>query len=750
MGIRPVVLTGVMLALGWCGLHLQPCQGDDDPPAVETLDPVAPIQPRTLPSDRQQGKVRAAALFTRGCLAVNQKDYEKALRYFLAARRLDPERLPLLREIPPVAFKLKYNKLGVRYMVLLAEREPQTPQTLWQLATYLTENGQLQRAAGYYQKAFDLDKEKKPDAEIFARRVELGRLLFMVDDYTKAADSFALVLRALQDPEKFGLDPVDPLPALQMKDTSLLCNIMGECLFRAGRFDEALSAFEMANLKRKNPSLLAMHRARIAHRQKDRTSAERYTEECFAAPKPPVSDEPYRIVEQLMMTAPDTKPEVQRDKLEKKLAAMYKANPDNSLLGYYLAEKYVDWGKEIKAIQLYSDLIKDGPTIEAWSGLLDACCRAKEYQDALVLLYSIHQQMGDVSTLGEAFDRLLEDKVVVNNLVQHALDNVPGAPPKNTQPGPEFFPKIAMAHSGATLAMKKGRFGDAQKLFERARRWMPPPGRGELDMFHAQGLLDAGEGARAEKVLSRSLAEKAIASDLPSVLILLAETQSAAGHHDQALVTISRAVKANPQPYLRSRRAWLMVTAGRLEEAKKIYLALLEELGSDYNETQPRAIARAVRLSLAYLYGQQGKIADAEDQLETILDEFPEDTGAGNDLAFLWANQGKRLDLALAMTTRSVGVDPANAAYRDTLGWIHYKMGRPEEAVKQLLLAADLEKQDSRYVSGEILDHLAHAQLSAGLKSTALKTWRQAAAAFRTENEPEKARAVEAKIEKHK
>ena len=136
-------------------------------------------------------------------------------------------------------------------------------------------------------------------------------------------------------------------------------------------------------------------------------------------------------------------------------------------------------------------------------------------------------------------------------------------------------------------------------------------------------------------------------------------------------------------------------------------------------------------------------MAQAEEWLEQVLDEFPEDVGALNDLGYLWADQGKYLNWAFEMTRRAVAGEPDNVAYRDSFGWALYRLGRVSEAIQELEKAVAGDDPD-----GVILDHLGDAYLQAERKTEAVATWRRAAAAFAKEGNQDKERATQQKIER--
>ena len=84
-------------------------------------------------------------------------------------------------------------------------------------------------------------------------------------------------------------------------------------------------------------------------------------------------------------------------------------------------------------------------------------------------------------------------------------------------------------------------------------------------------------------------------------------------------------------------------------------------------------------------------------------------------------------------------------AYRDSLGWVLFRLGKYPEAVAELEKAAAGEKPDAT-----VLDHLGDAYRKANQRDKALAAWRKAVEVFRQEKETEKAAAVEKKIARRK
>ena len=127
--------------------------------------------------------------------------------------------------------------------------------------------------------------------------------------------------------------------------------------------------------------------------------------------------------------------------------------------------------------------------------------------------------------------------------------------------------------------------------------------------------------------------------------------------------------------------------------------------------------------------------------MQQVLDEYPDDVGANNDLGFLWADENKHLDRALKMIVAAVAAEPENRAYRDSLGWVFYRLGRFPEAVAELEKAVDEKQPD-----GTILDHLGDAYEKLGRHGKAVAAWQRAKAAYEKDKETGKGRESGEKI----
>jgi tetratricopeptide (TPR) repeat protein len=77
---------------------------------------------------------------------------------------------------------------------------------------------------------------------------------------------------------------------------------------------------------------------------------------------------------------------------------------------------------------------------------------------------------------------------------------------------------------------------------------------------------------------------------------------------------------------------------------------------------------------------------------------------AYNYIGFMWAEHNLHLDEAEEMVGRALQMDPNNGAYLDSLGWVFYRKGKYDEALSELLRAAQNLTRDDPIVFEHIGD----------------------------------------------
>lgn len=249
-----------------------------------------------------------------------------------------------------------------------------------------------------------------------------------------------------------------------------------------------------------------------------------------------------------------------------------------------------------------------------------------------------------------------------------------------------------------------------------------------------------------------ALAE-ALTPDDPDVLYLRGLVANADEKPERALAYFSRIPEGAPQYRLAELQQGLaLASLDRLDEARTHLTALIEAAPKD----------RAGYLALSGVYSQQqdfqamadildsavehiGPVAAPEDwgifyrrgiayerlkewdraepDFKRALELYPNQPQVLNYLGYSWIDQGINLDEGLDLIQQAVDQRPDDGYIVDSLGWAYYKLGRYNDAVRELERAVVLDTSDPT-----LNDHLGDAYWKVGRKLEAIYQWKKALA----------------------
>jgi tetratricopeptide (TPR) repeat protein len=156
----------------------------------------------------------------------------------------------------------------------------------------------------------------------------------------------------------------------------------------------------------------------------------------------------------------------------------------------------------------------------------------------------------------------------------------------------------------------------------------------------------------------------------------------------------------------------LLRDINRPEEAFSVYDQALILLPEDTNLLFARAL----------LAGDFDRLEIAEGDLRKVLDLSPDNPNALNALGYTLADQTDRYAEALAMIERALDQMPDEPAFVDSMGWVQYKLGNYEEALRFLQRALELQ------YDSEIAAHLGEVLWVMGRQEEARTLWQEALA----------------------
>jgi len=193
-----------------------------------------------------------------------------------------------------------------------------------------------------------------------------------------------------------------------------------------------------------------------------------------------------------------------------------------------------------------------------------------------------------------------------------------------------------------------------------------------------------------------------------------------------------------------SRRAALLAQQGRKAEGLKLLeqvkvntpqdgklkaLALSQWLRDDKQINQALGIIEEALLQfpadfelqseLAMLCEKLGRFDQMESLLRSMMTAKPNDAHAYNALGYSFADRKVRLTEARELILKAVQLSPRDPFIQDSLGWLQYREGNFQEAIR-ILEAAFKERPDA-----EIAAHLGEVYWSAGQADKASSVWRE-------------------------
>ena len=124
--------------------------------------------------------------------------------------------------------------------------------------------------------------------------------------------------------------------------------------------------------------------------------------------------------------------------------------------------------------------------------------------------------------------------------------------------------------------------------------------------------------------------------------------------------------------------------------------------------------------TLGATYEYYDRYDDAVKVFEEIIAKIPDHDQALNYLGYMLADRGERLDYAKELIEKALSFEPENVAYLDSYGWVFYKLGDNEKALKYLKKAATLDNDPL------IFDHLGDAYKANGDIESARTAWKKA------------------------
>jgi tetratricopeptide (TPR) repeat protein len=724
--LRPCSVLGVVL-LTAAALGGQSASDQDRPARAE------PVKATT-----RQELDRLEALKLYGLAAFHEKNHRllEAVKAYEAAHRLDPDAAAPVRALVPLYLALERTDDALAGCRRVLELDPDDFATAHLYARQLRNLERPREAITILARAAAAPKLKERPALRTQICFDLGSLSERAGDAEQAEKAFREVIDVLEHPA--ALLEQGPFTREEINDQAAeTYERLGRVCLKLRQPDKAVAAFTQA--QKKDPTRAARLALNMAEVYRDqgqyREALPRVEEYLRSRPRGTEGYELKVLLLKKLGRGADVVTELQA------AAERDKDNPGVKLL---LARECRQAGRPRDAEAVYREMLEDVAAPDVYKGLFSLYREERRVDQVMVLLDSAvkagagddggkPKKDGNPAEAAKAramLQAIREDGELVKQLLYVTNQRLVAGPPL-------AYPTRMLL---AGLAGRTRQLDLAEQLYRDCLT--RPGGLRQAEEAEVYGgllriLMQAHKYAAVVTVCHQGLA-RAQATNRVMFHLDLAEAQLALDHVPEALEAADNAVKESGEKerLLAQRvRANVLSQADKHDQAVAVCQALLRE----YNQAKD---VRDIRITFSMVCSAARRHAQAEEQLRLVLRDDPEDATANNDLGYLWADQGQRLDEAEKLirkaleldrrqrtggTALGLDADRDNAAYVDSLGWVLFRCGKLAEARQELEKATTLPDGADDPL---IWDHLGDVYFRLGQPGQAAAVWQKAVALY--------------------
>jgi tetratricopeptide (TPR) repeat protein len=707
--------------------------------AVKAQDlSVNQFRPALSTGNREEvNRRQAQALYGAALLNARNNRLLEATRQLEEAWKLDPTRAPVGRALVPLYLTLGRTEDALTISRKILDLHPDDFETWYSYARQLKEKAKTPEALQAMAQAASCSSLKVKPHLLALITYDLGILYQESSDWAKALASFQQAESALLDHRQTLVDSGQVTDQQIQAELSRTYEKEAQVCVKLKEFNQAARAYEKAEtIIRENlhdPVRSARLKIELAktHQSGGRLEKSLAILDEYLKTQPPEA-EPYRLRISLLTDLG------RESEIIPSLRAFADQDKRNVELRLLLAEQYsknqADWNK---ALEEYETLIRENPSEHAYRGMFDILQKQErvgevlsKLDQAVVAANPKGQSPGNPSEAAKArimLQVIRSDPELVKQLIPLAVTRTRG------RHGLDYWTRQFLA----VLAARTKQLPAAESFYRSCLEephgfpgFMPHEHEiytGLLEVLYLQGKHEEVVEACREGLKQAQATNRLLFHDW------LARTLSRLGKMDEALAEADQAVQvADEQNLLGCKllHASLLASANQNDKAVKECQALLK------TATKPED-THAIRLILYGIYSTAHENDKAEEQLRQVLQDFPDDATAHNDLGYLMADQGKNLPEAEELIRQAIELDRRqkrqeakvgpdddrdNAAYIDSLGWVLFRRGRIKEALQELQRATILPEGDDPV----IWDHLGDVYFRLGDSSKSRESWSKA------------------------
>ena len=443
-----------------------------------------------------------------------------------------------------------------------------------------------------------------------------------------------------------------------------------------------------------------------------------------------------KIVEKILTKVPDD-PETltiygrikhQLNDLEAAQKAYIKVlaqNPKKSQIYLLLGQIYLQEKNYQKAEQVYTDLTshfadsyagyfflgkihaEQGKTEAAEDAFKKTLQLAPDLEEPRFELIKLFQKLGRTQQIIDTYNELLKQNPQNNRasmalaLLYHNAGNRNNAAEILKKLGTRTKSDIEIIRTVVRHYIDTKNYADALIIL----RGMFPSAPDNSELHYVTGV--AYDGHKDKRMAITHF--KRVRSDskfYQSALIHIAFLLQDQGKIDEAISFLENAMRKNPE------NPEFYLYLGTFYEEKEEFSKAIQQLrkGLKLDPDNPK-----LHFRLGVAYDKLGRKDDSIQAMKSVIKLDPKDPRALNYLGYTYADLGRNLDEAEQLILQALKYKPDDGYITDSLGWVYFKKGLFQKAIKYLERAAKLVPDDPI-----ILEHLGDAYLKVSKKKEAL------------------------------
>jgi tetratricopeptide (TPR) repeat protein len=707
----------------------------------DATDPDAALDGLKPKADDNQLKDESAALdpankdalawYMAGQKAMKRGDLQPAADAFEKAAESSPKSAVPLRALAIVLLRLGRTEDGIKTAEKAMALDPDDVEMRLQMAVLYAGAQRFAESINLLEEALESKALNKKSREFVQIHQIRGAIYLRAQKLREAADSYEVLLNALERPEDFDLSDREHKEMLNNRPTSY--EIVGRVLMESGRTEKAIEAFEALGRSEKDqPGEYNLLLARAYYMKDKLEDCEKNLNQYFESGRR--SQESLQILFDLYGATNRS------DGLNERLKELSEKTPDATVVRMFLGQVLLDQGKPTEASEVYQTILDSSGDVDAYLGLMrvaiaDQIATVNRAAGSRIRSEELVPLVVSITTNDEFAKKIVET-------CQRMYDEKPG----DLHPMVPYF--CALIAEGIKQTKEESALLKAALELNPDRVLL-------VQVLEKYGLsqLTLGEYAMAAKILEQLLSVPGLDPGVRiNTLFRISVAYASIEDINAARQALKEALGILPnEPQLLGRLAMIEAADGKLDLAEKLLKKSLQFLPADSEllaETHIRLASlcaqqdkwdeaiqqyefaaespnvtpetmRLIRMGLSNAYVQSGDMSKGEKILEEIYAEDPTEAGINNDLGYLYADQGKELEKAEKMIRIAVTEQPDNPAYLDSLGWVLFKQGKNEEALEPLKKA----NSDPEYQDSTLLEHQGDVHQALNQTAEAKELW---------------------------